>query len=608
MPASAKERQRHLELVADLQNHNRRYHQLDDPEISDSEYDRRLAELIALERQHPELMRKDSPTQRVGAPPLRGFETVRHLEPMLSLDNAFDEGALRDFERRIQQKLQSEPFRFAAEPKLDGLAVNLCYRDGRLETGSTRGDGETGEDITANLETIADIPRQLAGTGWPTRFDVRGEVFMTHQGFEALNRDTLAAAGKCFANPRNAAAGSLRQLDPTITAQRPLNFFCYGWGLYPEDQLADTHSEMMAQLSLWGLPINPLSSANLSLDLCIDYYRQLEAGRADLPYDIDGVVYKIESLRQRARLGSVSRAPRWAIAHKFPAEEAITRLRAIDVQVGRTGALTPVARLDPVSVGGVTVTNASLHNQDEIRRKDLRIGDRVVVRRAGDVIPEVVRNLPEWRNGDPPPFAMPTVCPACGSNTVIDRGESVIRCAAGLACPAQLKEAIRHFASRKAMDIDGLGEKLMDQLVELGLVKTVADLYRLDARTLAELPRFGEKSAQNVLSAIARSRETTLPRLLYALGIPEVGVVTAQQLAIAFEDLDALSAADSATLLEVKDIGPIVAGHIEHFLAQPQNREVLQDLLRMGLQVQSLAKADPGHSPFQEKPLSSPAP
>lgn len=576
-------RQRAAELRRELEFHSLRYHQLDDPLIADAEYDRLMQELLALESEHPDLATPDSPTQRVGAPPAQAFAEVRHPVPMLSLENAFSDESLADFGRRVVQRLGHHDLAFAVEPKLDGLAVSLTYEHGGLVRAATRGDGETGEDITANVRTIRDIPLRLSGSGWPERFEARGEVFMPKDGFRELNARALAAEEKPFANPRNAAAGSLRQLDPKVTATRPLSFYCYGHGLYPEDQLPVTHCELLARFRSWGLPTNPELRVVQGIDGCLAYYRDLLSRRSQLPYEIDGVVYKIDRLADRVSLGYVARAPRWAIAHKFPAEEATTRVLAIDVQVGRTGALTPVARLDPVFVGGATVTNATLHNADEVRRKDIRVGDTVVVRRAGDVIPEVVKSLPELRPATAAAFVMPTRCPVCGAAAESLEGEAVTRCSGGLYCPAQHKEAVKHFASRKAMNIDGLGDKLVDQLLDKRLIATVADLYRLDAGQLAALDRFGEKSARNLMDALAASRHTTLPRFLYALGIRDVGEVTARTLAMHFRELDALAAADEASLQTVPEVGPTVARHVYTFFRQPHNLEVIRRLIDAGI-------------------------
>jgi len=599
--ASEADRLRTQALRAEIAYHNLRYHQLDQPVIPDAEFDRLMAELLRLESQFPELRTPDSPTQTVGAPASRTFTEVDHKVPMLSLENAFSEEDLADFERRIQQRLSRKNYRFAVEPKLDGLAVSLTYVNGRLSQGATRGDGQTGEDITQNLMTIPDIPKTLQGEGWPEVFDVRGEVFMPRPGFAQLNAEATLKGEKTFANPRNAAAGSLRQLDPRITATRPLSFFCYGWGQYPSSALAESHSETLRRFEAWGIPINPEGLVTEDISGCLSVYRDLEARRSSLPYDIDGVVYKIDNLADREVLGFVARAPRWAIAHKFPAEEARTQIKAIDIQVGRTGALTPVARLEPVQVGGVTVTNATLHNSDEIRRKDIRVGDDVIIRRAGDVIPEIVRSLPERRASELPEFEMPSCCPICGSSVEIDEGETVVRCSGGLSCPAQHKESVRHFASRKAMDIDGLGEKIIDQLLEGRLIETVADLYRLDAPSLSALDRLGDKSATNLIAAIDKSRSTTLPRFLYALGIREVGEVTARNLAQHFGDLPPLMAADPETLMDVPDVGPTVAKHVSTFFRQPRNLEVISNLIDFGVHWEKVTAASDGPQPLQGK-------
>lgn len=599
--ASEAEHRRAEALRAEIAYHNLRYHQLDQPIIPDAEFDRLMAELLKLEAQFPELKIPDSPTQTVGAPMSKTFTEVHHKVAMLSLENAFSEEDLADFERRIQQRLSRTNYRFAVEPKLDGLAVSLTYVAGRLTQGATRGDGQTGEDITQNLLTIPDIPKTLQGEGWPEVFDVRGEVFMPRAGFAQLNAEASLRGEKIFANPRNAAAGSLRQLDPRITAARPLSFFCYGWGLYPSQALAETHSDTLRRFQSWGIPVNPESIVTEDISGCLAIYRDLESRRSRLPYDIDGVVYKIDNLADREILGFVARAPRWAIAHKFPAEEARTHVNAIDVQVGRTGALTPVARLEPVQVGGVTVTNATLHNADEIKRKDIRIGDEVIIRRAGDVIPEVVRSLPEFRTQDLPEFLMPSHCPICGSSAEIDEGESVVRCSGGLSCPAQHKESVRHFASRKAMDIDGLGEKIIDQLLEGRLIETVADLYQLDAPALSALDRLGDKSANNLIVAIDKSRKTTLPRFLFALGIREVGEVTARNLAQHFGDLPPMMAADQEMLMSLPDVGPTVAKHVHTFFRQPRNLEVISSLIAHGVYWDKVAAASEGPQPLQGK-------
>ena len=581
-------RRRAAELRAEIEFHNDRYHRLDSPLISDAEYDALVRELLALEREYPELVTPDSPTQRVGAPPVKAFGAVRHEIPMLSLENAFADEDVVEWGRRVAQRLGHKDLAFLVEPKLDGLAVSLIYEWGVLSCGATRGDGQTGEDITQNVRTIRSIPLRLRGEGWPERFEARGEVFMPKEGFKALNERALENGERTFANPRNAAAGSLRQLDPRITASRPLDFYCYGYGVYPEDRLPETQSELMERFRGWDIPVNPELRVVKGLEGCLDYYRDLLARRHALPYEIDGVVYKVDRLADRAALGFVARAPRWAIAHKFPAEETTTRVTAIEVQVGRTGALTPVARLEPVVVGGVTVTNATLHNADEIHRKDIRVGDFVLVRRAGDVIPEVVKSLPELRPPEIQIFQMPTHCPVCGSEVETADGEAIARCSGGLYCPAQHKEAIKHFASRRAMDIDGLGDKLVDQLLDKRLIRTVADLYRLTVEQLADLDRMGRKSAQNLIDALERSKHTRLPRFLYALGIREVGEVTAHTLAAHFRELDALAAADETELQTIQDVGPSVARHIHTFFRQPHNLEVIQALLEAGVHWDSL--------------------
>ncbi|HFD79290.1 MAG TPA: NAD-dependent DNA ligase LigA [Gammaproteobacteria bacterium] len=575
--------QRAEKLREQIRYHNYRYYVLDDPEIPDAEYDRLMRELQELERAHPELVTPDSPTQRVGAAPQEGFRQVRHEVPMLSLENAFDDEELADFDRRVRERLGVEEIEYAAEPKLDGLAVSLLYEDGRLVQGATRGDGTIGEDITANVRTIHSVPLKLLKRDWPARLEVRGEVIISHEGFRRLNEEAEAQGHKAFANPRNAAAGSLRQLDPRVTAQRPLEIYCYGVGLVEGGSLPERHSAIMKRLRSWGLRVYRGIDVVKGLEGCIAYYRRMEHQRESLPFDIDGVVFKVDRLDYQRQLGFVARAPRWAIARKFPAQEELTRVLAIDVQVGRTGAVTPVARLEPVFVGGVTVTSATLHNEDEVHRKDVRVGDTVIVRRAGDVIPEIVSVIKERRPKGARPFVMPKKCPVCGSDIERIEGEAVARCTGGLYCPAQRKEAIKHFASRRAMDIDGLGDKLVEQLVDKGLIKDVAGLYELDVETLAGLERMGEKSARNLVAAIEKSKSTTLERFLYALGIREVGEATARVLAQEFGSLDALMEADEERLENIRDIGPVVARHIVHFFRQKHNREVIQRLLDAGI-------------------------
>ena len=584
------------ELRARIATLDHAYYVLDEPQAPDAEYDRLMRELQALEEQHPELLSPESPTQRVSGSPSAGFAEVRHAAPMLSLANAFSEEEARDFDRRVKALLDGGPVIYCAEPKLDGVAIALSYEQGALRQAATRGDGERGEDVTANVRTVHAIPLRLRGEGWPTRLEVRGEIYMPLAGFEAFNEAARERGGRLLVNPRNAAAGSLRQLDPRVTASRPLAFFAYGVAEHATQP--DSHFASLLQLRNWGLPVNPLSRLVEGVDGCLAYHAELLEQRPRLAYDIDGVVYKVDDRELRERLGYVSRAPRWALAHKFPAQEEVTRLLDIDVQVGRTGAITPVARLEPVFVGGVTVTNATLHNEDEIRRKDVRPGDWVVVRRAGDVIPEVVRSLPERRNGELPEFRMPETCPVCGSAIERDAEQAVARCSGGLVCGAQIKQGIRHFASRQAMDIEGLGDRLVEQLVDAGLVRTVADLYALQLEQLAGLERMGEKSARNVLDALQRSKRPTLARFLYALGIREVGEVTARNLAVHFRSVAALSAASEEELLEVPDVGPVVAAHLRHFFNEAHNQEVIAALAEAGVEWQAPQQSS-GAQPLQ---------
>jgi DNA ligase (NAD+) len=574
-------------LRAEIEYHNRRYYVYDDPQIPDVEYDRLMRELQQLERQYPSLVRDDSPTQRVGDKPLASFQEAAHRVAMLSLDNAFDETEMRDFERRIQERMKLDPehsLHYLAEPKLDGLAVNLRYEQGRLVLAATRGDGSRGEDVSSNVRTIKAIPLKLQGDDWPEILEVRGEVFMPRDGFERFNARARAADEKTFVNPRNAAAGSLRQLDPRITAQRPLTFLAYGFGEVLPPLTHTQLSDSITGLRSWGIPTSPLMEVVEGVDGCLDYFNRLQVQRDALPYDIDGVVFKVDNLSLQERLGFVSRAPRWAVAYKFPAQEVMTQVESIEFQVGRTGAVTPVARLQPVFVGGVTVSNATLHNMDEVRRKDVRAGDTVVVRRAGDVIPEVVSVLLNKRPDRSQVVALPSHCPVCDSEIIIPEGEAVARCSGGLYCPAQRKEAIKHFASRKAMDIEGLGDKLVEQLVEQQLVNTPADLYTLSLEQLSGLERMAEKSAQNLLDALAKSRQTTLNRFLFGLGIREVGEATAQALAQQFATLSAIQQADEEQLEETPDVGPVVAAHIVSFFRQTHNREVIDELLKAGIQ------------------------
>ena len=589
-------KQRIESLRADIDRHNYQYYALDAPLISDAEYDRLFRELQTLEASHPELVTPESPTRRIGSAPLTGFATVKHRVPMLSLNNAFDEEEVAAFDRRVREALDAERIDYAAEPKFDGLAVSLCYEHGVLTRGATRGDGESGEDVTANLRTVRAIPLRLAGKGLPVLLEVRGEVVMLKADFEQLNQAQRARGEKEFVNPRNAAAGALRQLDSRITATRKLAFFAYGLGAAEGVPAFRTHSALLDYLADRRFPVAKERKVVTGVDGMLGYYRATGEKRAGLPYDIDGVVYKVNDLAAQRELGFVSRAPRFAVAHKFPAEEAMSEIVAIDVQVGRTGALTPVARLKPVFVGGVTVTHATLHNEDEIRRKDIRINDTVVVRRAGDVIPEAVRVVGDKRPAHAPVFVMPKSCPVCGSAVRRLEDEAVARCTAGLYCPAQRKQALLHFASRRAMDIEGLGEKLVEQLVESELVATPADLYRLDVSALAGLERMAEKSAGNAVAAIDKSKRTTLARFVFALGIRNVGERTAADLARYFGDIGPLMAADEQTLQQVRDVGPVVAQSIVQFFAEPHNREVVAQLLAAGVGFERTPRARPASS------------
>jgi DNA ligase (NAD+) len=568
-----------------IERANYDYYVLDAPTLPDAEYDRLFRELQELERMHPALATPDSPTLRIGMTPVTEFAQVAHATPMLSLGNAFSDEEVTAFDRRVREGLGAEgDVDYAVEPKFDGLAVSLSYEQGVFAQGATRGDGHTGEDVTANLRTVRAIPLRLRGGPAPGLLEVRGEVFMLKRDFQALNREQRGAGGKEFANPRNAAAGSLRQLDSRITASRRLTFCVYGLGRHVGGRVPhDRHSHQLDYLAALGFPVSAQRRVVSGLAGVLGYYRDMERSRASLPFEIDGVVYKVDDLRGQERLGYVSRAPRFAIAHKFAAEEELTRVLGIDVQVGRTGALTPVARLAPVFVGGVTVTNATLHNEDEVRRKDVRVGDTVIVRRAGDVIPEVVSVVRERRPAGARLFHLPDTCPVCGSRVERPEDEAIARCTAGLYCPAQRKQALLHFASRRALDIEGLGEKLVDQLVDRGIVKTAADVYRLDLRTLSDLERMGEKSAANLLAMIDRSRNTSLERFIFALGVRNVGEATARDLARHFGGLDALMDADEAALQAVPDVGPVVAGSIARFFSEPRNRKVVQELRRLGV-------------------------
>jgi len=580
----AKIAQRAAKLRTDLDAHNYRYYVEDTPAVSDAEYDSLFRELEAIERDYPALATPDSPTQRVGGQPATEFDPVTHRVPMLSLNNAFADEEAEAFDRRVRTTLGVEQVDYAVEPKFDGLAVSLVYEQGRFTLGATRGDGYTGENVTANLRTVRAIPMRLPADA-PPLLEVRGEVLMLKRDFAALNAAQGAAGEKLFVNPRNAAAGALRQLDSTITASRRLAFFAYGvgaveWGAVKQPATQDA---LLKRLTALRLPIASQRSVVRGLDGLLGYYRAIGSKRDKLPFQIDGVVYKVNQFEHQVRLGFVSRAPRFALAHKFPAEELPTEVLAINVQVGRTGALTPVARLKPVFVGGVTVVSATLHNEDEVRRKDVRVGDTVIVRRAGDVIPEVVRVLPESRQPNAPQFVLPKRCPECGSKVVRLPDEAIARCSGGLVCPAQRKQALLHFASRRALDIEGLGGKLVDQLVDAGLVHTPADLYKLDVAALAALERMADKSAANVVAAINKSRATTLARFIYALGIRHVGETTAADLAQHFGTLDTLLAADEQALLEVRDVGPVLVQSILQFLAEAHNRKVIADLRSAGV-------------------------
>ena len=588
MRREAVERARELRRLIDEANY--RYYVLDDPSIPDAEYDRLLRELQAVETAFPDLISPASPTQRVGASPLRDFAQVTHTAPMLSLNNAFSEAEVAAFDRRVREGLgdPSQTIEYAVEPKFDGLAITLHYEQGSFVRGATRGDGTTGEDVSANLRTIRAIPMQLATDAPPAWLEVRGEVLMLKRDFERVNAMAREHGDKTFANPRNAAAGSLRQLDPRITAQRHLSFFAYGIGRLEGTPMPATHSSLMDWLATLRFKVSGERGLARGLDGLMDYFNRLGTRRSNLPFEIDGAVYKVNRFADQDALGFVARAPRFAIAHKYPAQEELTVVEAIDVQVGRTGALTPVARLAPVFVGGVTVTNATLHNADEVQRKDIRIGDTVIVRRAGDVIPEVVAVLPERRpmfdplNPLHPPFAMPSVCPVCGAQVVRLEGEAAARCSNGLACPAQRKQALIHFASRRAMDIEGLGDKLVEQLVDAGLVATPADLYGLTEEAIAGLDRMAAKSAANLKAAIEQSRGRDLARFVFALGIRQVGEQTAKDLARHFGRLDGLMAADEAALEQVSDVGPVVAASIVNFFSESHNRAVIEALRAAG--------------------------
>ncbi len=590
-------------LRQDLRRYEYEYHVLDNPTIPDAEYDRLFHQLKALEAAHPELITADSPTQRVGAKPLSGFAQIRHEIPMLSLDNAFSDEEFYAFVKRIEDRLirLPEPLTFCCEPKLDGLAVSILYVNGVLTQAATRGDGTTGEDITANIRTIRNIPLQLLMDNPPTRLEVRGEVFMPHAGFERLNQLALEKGEKTFANPRNAAAGSLRQLDPKITSKRPLVLNAYGIGIAEGVDLPNTHYDRLQWLKSIGIPVNPEIRLCNGTDEVLDFYRDIQNKRSSLGYDIDGTVLKINDIALQEKLGFISKAPRWAIAYKFPAQEELTRLNDVEFQVGRTGAITPVAKLEPVFVAGVTVSNATLHNGDEIERLDIAIGDTVVIRRAGDVIPQIIGVLHDRRPADARPIIFPKTCPVCDSAIVRIEGEAVARCTGGLFCAAQRKEALKHFVSRKAMDIDGVGGKLIEQLVDRELVHTPADLFKLDLTTLTRLERMGAKSAENALASLEKAKHTTLARFIFALGIREVGEATALNLANHFKTLEALQNADLEALQQVPDVGEVVANRILAFWHEPHNVAVVNDLIAQGVHWETVETKEVTENRFKGK-------
>lgn len=590
-------------LRQDLRRYEYEYHVLDNPTIPDAEYDRLFHQLKALEAAHPELITADSPTQRVGAKPLSGFAQIRHEISMLSLDNAFSDEEFYAFVKRIEDRLirLPDPLTFCCEPKLDGLAVSILYVNGVLTQAATRGDGTTGEDITANIRTIRNIPLQLLMDNPPARLEVRGEVFMPHEGFERLNQQALEKGEKTFANPRNAAAGSLRQLDPKITSKRPLVLNAYGIGIAEGVDLPNTHYDRLQWLKSIGIPVNPEIRLCNGTDEVLDFYRDIQNKRSSLGYDIDGTVLKINDIALQEKLGFISKAPRWAIAYKFPAQEELTRLNDVEFQVGRTGAITPVAKLEPVFVAGVTVSNATLHNGDEIERLDIAIGDTVVIRRAGDVIPQIIGVLHDRRPADARPIIFPKTCPVCDSEIVRIEGEAVARCTGGLFCAAQRKEALKHFVSRKAMDIDGVGGKLIEQLVDRELIHTPADLFKLDLTTLTRLERMGAKSAENALASLEKAKNTTLARFIFALGIREVGEATALNLANHFKTLEALQNADLEALQQVPDVGEVVANRILAFWHEPHNVAVVNDLIAQGVHWETVETKEVTENRFKGK-------
>ena len=587
-------------LVAELNQHNHHYYVLDNPSVPDSEYDRQMRKLQDMEVSHPDIATEDSPTQRVGGMALQSFSQIKHGLPMLSLDNAFSDAELQDFERKVKDRLnQTTDIEYVCEPKLDGAAVSILYRDGVLVYGATRGDGNIGEDITANVRTIKSVPLKLQGDNIPHLLEVRGEIYLPKVGFDALNEAARAVGGKSFVNPRNAAAGSLRQLDSKVTASRPLEMCAYSVGQYQAERTPTTHQDMLQALCGWGFKLNDYVETVTGVDACADYYQRLAKRRNKLPYDIDGIVYKVNELALQERLGFVAKAPRWAIARKFPAQEEMTQLLGVEFQVGRTGAITPVARLDPVFVGGVTVSNATLHNRDEIERLGVRIGDVVIIRRAGDVIPQIAKVVLEKRPLDAEVIVFPERCPVCQSSVQRNTGEAVARCSGGLFCGAQIKEAIKHFASRKAMDIDGLGDKLVELMVDKAIIFSVADLYELDESRLVGLERMAEKSVANLVAAIDVSKETTLAKFLYALGIREVGEATAQTLANNFGAIEMIAQSSVEELLEIDDIGPVVARHIANFFRNPDNLSIIEALRNAGVKWPDIDLLSQGAQPLK---------
>lgn len=591
-------------LKQQLNEFNHQYYVLDNPTVPDAEYDRTMRRLQEIEQQHPHLVTADSPSQKVGGQPLDAFTQVQHEMPMLSLDNAFNEEEMLAFEKRLKDRLKRDvSIDFSCEPKLDGLAVSILYVNGKFERAATRGDGQVGEDITANVRTIKNVPLQLRGDDFPERLEVRGEVFMPIAGFAALNESQKSQDKKTFANPRNAAAGSLRQLDSRITSSRPLRFYAYSVGVVEGENtpLAGEHSERLQQLGKWGMPLSAEIAVANGARGCLDYFQSLSEKRDALSYEIDGVVFKVNNIALQQELGFVAKAPRWAIAHKFPAQEEVTKLLDVEFQVGRTGAITPVARLEPVFVGGVTVSNATLHNKDEIERLQIKVGDTVIVRRAGDVIPQVVSAVMDRRPEDARDIVFPEACPECGSHVERLEDEAVMRCTGGLICPAQVKEALKHFASRKALDVDGLGDKLVEQFVDQGMVKTPADFFTLDIASVSAMERMGDKSATNLIQAIEKAKTTTLPRFLYSLGIREVGEATAANLANHFKSLDQIEAATLEQLVEVNDVGEVVAGHVLHFFQEEHNRDIVAQLVELGLNWPEIQEVAADEQPLKDQ-------